>query len=67
MPGRFVPPFACELSIPYPHGHRNIIFAKHGVRPFRISREEFGRLFPFSAEEVTERFKNPEPVGTKDL
>ncbi len=67
VPGRFVPLFAYERSIPYPHGHRNIIFAKRGVRPFRISREEWGRLFPFSSEEVTDRFKNPEPVGTKDL
>ena len=67
LPGRFIPLFAYERSVPYPHGHRNIIFAKRGVRPFRISREEFGRLFPFSTEAVTERFANPEPVGTKDL
>lgn len=67
VPGRFVPPFAYERSIPYPHGHRNIISAKRRVRPFRISPEEFGRLFPFSSEAVTERCKNPEPVGTTDL
>ena len=67
IPGRFVPLFAYERSVPYPNGHRNILFAKRGVRPFRISVEEFGRLFPFSTEEVTKRFANPEPVGTKDL
>ena len=68
LPGSFTPLFAYERSVRYPNGHRNIIFAKRGVRPFRISREEFGSpLFPFSSEEVTRRFANPEPVGTKDL
>ena len=30
--GRFTPLFAYERSVPYPHGHRNCIFAKRGVR-----------------------------------
>ncbi len=67
LPGRFAPLFAYERSVRYPNGHRNIIFAKRGVRPFRISVQEFGGGFPFSTEEVTQRFANPEPVGTKDL
>ena len=67
LPGRFAPLFAYERSVRYPNGHRNIIFAKRGVRPFRISVEEFGGGFPFSTKEVTKRFANPEPVGTKDL
>ena len=67
LPGRFIPLFAYERSVRYPNGHRNIIFAKRGVRPFRISLEEFSTLFPFSTEEVTMRFANPDPVGTKDL
>ena len=67
LPGRFVPLFAYERSVRYPNGHRNVIFAKRGVRPFRISVEEFGRGFPLSTDEVTKRFANPEPVGTKDL
>ncbi len=67
VPGRFVPLFAYERSVRYPNGHRNIIFAKRGVRPFPISVEEFGGGFPFSTQETTERFANPKPVGTKDL
>ena len=67
LPGRFVPLFAYERSVRYPNGHRNVIFAKRGVRPFRISVEEFGRGFPLSTDEVTKRFANSEPVGTKDL
>ena len=67
LPGSFVPLFAYERSIRFPNGHRNIIFAKRGVRPFPISREEFGGGFPFSSEAVTDRFANPKPVGTKEL
>ena len=68
LPGRFTPLFAYERSVRYPNGHRNIIFAKRGVRPFPISTEEFGSpLFPFATEEATKRSANPEPVGTKDL
>ncbi len=67
LPGSFIPLFAYERSIRYPNGHRNLIFAKRGVRPLPISREEFGGGFPFSSEEVTDQFANPKPVGTKDL
>ena len=67
LPGSFVPLFAYERSIRFPNGHRNIIFAKRGVRPLPISREEFGGGFPFSSEAVTDRFANPKPVGTKEL
>jgi hypothetical protein len=32
LPGRFDPPFAYERSVPYPEGHRNVIFSQRGVR-----------------------------------
>jgi len=31
--GRFVPMFAYERSVPYPEGHRNVVFPKRGIRP----------------------------------
>ncbi|MGI8744340.1 MAG: hypothetical protein ACR2NN_17555 [Bryobacteraceae bacterium] len=31
-PGRFVPMFSYERSVPYPEGHRNVIFAQRGIR-----------------------------------
>jgi hypothetical protein len=31
-PGQFVPMFSYERSVPYPEGHRNVIFAQRGVR-----------------------------------
>ena len=67
LPGKFTPLFAYERSVRYPNGHRNIIFAKRGIKPFSISTEEFGGLFSFATEETTKRSANPEPVGTKDL
>ena len=68
LPGAFTPFFAYERSVRYPNGHRNILFAKRGIRPFPISLEEFGSdIFPFATPEATARSANPEPVGTKDL
>lgn len=67
LPGRFVPLFAYERSVRFPNGHRNILFAKRGIRPFPISAEEFGGLFPFATPEIAARSANPKPVGTKDL
>jgi hypothetical protein len=32
VPGRFTPLFAYERSVHYPNGHRNVFFAKRGVR-----------------------------------
>jgi hypothetical protein len=32
-PGRFVPMFSYERSVPYPEGHRNTVFEQRGVRP----------------------------------
>jgi hypothetical protein len=32
IPGRFTPMFCYERSVAYPHGHRNCVFAKRGVR-----------------------------------
>ena len=31
-PGKFVPMYSYERSIPYPEGHRNVIFAQRGIR-----------------------------------
>lgn len=30
--GKFVPMFSYERSVPYPEGHRNVVFAQRGVR-----------------------------------
>lgn len=30
--GRFEPPFTYERSVPYPEGHRNVVFEQRGVR-----------------------------------
>ncbi|MFL5338565.1 MAG: hypothetical protein ACJ8F7_00210 [Gemmataceae bacterium] len=32
VPGHFTPMFSYERSVPYPHGHRNCVFAQRGVR-----------------------------------
>src|SRR5207249_5940338 len=29
----FIPMFTYERSVPYPSGHRNVMFAKRGIRP----------------------------------
>jgi hypothetical protein len=40
VPGSFVPLFAYERSLPFPNGHRNIVFARRGVRTLPIPSEE---------------------------
>ncbi len=37
---RFVPLFGYERSVPYPNGHRNLIFSYRGVREFDIQGHE---------------------------
>jgi hypothetical protein len=32
VPGRFTPMFTYERSVAYPHGHRNCVFARRGIR-----------------------------------
>jgi hypothetical protein len=32
LPGSFDPPFSYERSVPYPEGHRNVVFAQRGIR-----------------------------------
>jgi hypothetical protein len=45
MPGRFVPLFGYERSVPFPNGHRNIIWAERGKQVLRISpREQQGAI-----------------------
>ncbi len=38
--GRFTPVFAYERSLRYPNGHRNLVWAKRGVRSLPRSKEE---------------------------
>jgi hypothetical protein len=38
--GRFTPLFGYERSVAYPNGHRNVVFAKRGVRTLPITPEE---------------------------
>ena len=40
VPGTFVPMFGYERSLPYPNGHRNVIFAKRGTRTLPIPDDE---------------------------
>lgn len=40
MPGRFVPLYGYERSVPYPNGHRNVIWAERGKPVLRITAEE---------------------------
>jgi hypothetical protein len=56
-PGSFTPLFAYERSVPYPNGHRNVIFDHPGVRTLPISAEEMRAekntgpiLYPFAEE-----------------
>jgi hypothetical protein len=39
-PGRFTPLYAYERSLRFPNGHRNLIWAKRGVRTLPKSKEE---------------------------
>jgi len=40
IPGGFTPLFGYERSVPYPNGHRNVVFDHRGVKVLPISREE---------------------------
>jgi hypothetical protein len=40
MPQRFVPMYGYERSVPYPNGHRNVIWAERGKPVLLISPEE---------------------------
>lgn len=46
-PGRFVSMFSYERSVPYPEGHRNVVFAERGIRTLprlpRMTPESTGR------------------------
>jgi hypothetical protein len=57
MPGRFVPMYGYERSVPYPNGHRNVIWAERGKPVLRISPEELrgeintgSVLYPYARE-----------------
>lgn len=39
-PGRFTPVYAYERSLRYPNGHRNLVWAKRGVRSLVRSKQE---------------------------
>jgi hypothetical protein len=38
--GGYTPLFGYERSVPYPNGHRNLVFAQRGVKVLPIAREE---------------------------
>ncbi len=40
MPQRFVPMYGYERSVPYPNGHRNVIWTERGKPVLKISPEE---------------------------
>ena len=40
LPGKFVPVYGYERSVPYPNGHRNILFATRGNPTLPISADE---------------------------
>ena len=40
IPGGYTPLFGYERSVPYPNGHRNVVFAQRGVKVLPISPEE---------------------------
>ena len=40
IPAGFTPLFGYERSVPYPNGHRNVVFAQRGVRVLPISQGE---------------------------
>jgi len=40
IPGGFTPLFGYERSVPYPNGHRNVVFAQRGVHVLPISPQE---------------------------
>jgi hypothetical protein len=40
IPGGFTPLFGYERSVPYPNGHRNVVFDHRGVKVLPISPEE---------------------------
>jgi hypothetical protein len=40
VPAGLTPLFGYERSVPYPNGHRNVVFPQRGVRVLDISREE---------------------------
>ncbi|MBI4906143.1 MAG: hypothetical protein HY820_21090 [Acidobacteria bacterium] len=40
VPGRYTPMFGYERSVPYPNGHRNLVFAARGIRTLPIAQAE---------------------------
>jgi len=40
IPGKFLPLYGYERSVPYPNGHRNVIFARRGNPALPIPEEE---------------------------
>jgi len=40
IPGGYTPLYGYERSVPYPNGHRNVVFAERGVHVLPISQQE---------------------------
>ncbi|MCS7252500.1 MAG: hypothetical protein RMK18_04110 [Armatimonadota bacterium] len=50
-PPRFITVFTYERSVPYPSGHRNVLFAKRGIRPLpRLGGAKEEKLLMGTAE-----------------
>ena len=45
-PGKFAPMFSYERSVPYPEGHRNVLFVQRGIRPAAATAQNGARLRP---------------------
>lgn len=42
LPGAFIPCYGYERSVPFPNGHRNVIFPRRGVRTLPLATGEGG-------------------------
>jgi hypothetical protein len=60
LPGAFVPMFSYERSCNYPDGHRNVVFAKRGVRPLPRLQGGFGKNLDGKIPDDAERPPSPD-------
>jgi len=60
LSGAFVPMFSYERSCNYPDGHRNVVFAKRGVRPLPRLQGGFGKNLDSKVPDDFERPHSPD-------
>jgi hypothetical protein len=65
VPSRFTPMFCYERSVAYPHGHRNCVFAKRGVRTLpRLSEaDETKRIAGIHADDTKMLYRYLRELG----